>query len=440
MSLEQDKQIEATLCDLFPTEFLQEQARKTGAVQRDRKVDLVALFWTLVLGFGIGKDRKIADLRRSYIAATGQRLCPSAFYDRFTRAFVEFLRQAVVFAIESVWPNAPGLSGVLSAFRDLVLVDATIIRLHALLQKAYAACRTNHTKAACKLHLIYSVLGTSEQKVTLTPERTRESHTLAIGEWVKGRLLLFDLGYFKYALFDRIDRFGGYFISRLKGLCNPTIVALNVACPGRARALVGEKLKDVLKGLKRKYLDVQVEVRFARRIYRGKRTWVKRQFRVVGIYDEQAQDYHLYLTNISPQQLTAAQVAKTYAGRWIVELVFKQLKSYFQLDSLPSGKQEIVEALIYTALLTMAVSRTIQNLLEMDAQQAQTPAYVGAERHFPLLRIAAVLRDWAHDLLEAVLREAGLHKKNLSLWEMIRQEAVDPNRSRKHLLQRIQAI
>lgn len=438
MTPAQDNQIESTLCELFPSEFLQDQAYKTEVIQRDRKVNPVALFWTLVLGFGIGKDRKIADLQRTYIAATGQKLCRSAFYDRFSRSLVVFLRQAVVFAIESVWPNGSGLSGSLGAFRDLILVDATIIRLHALLHKTYAACRTNHTKAACKLHLIYSVTGKSEQKVKLTGERTRESRTLGIEKWVRGCLLLFDLGYFKYALFDRIDHFSGFFISRLKGLCNPKIVALNVACPGRARSLIGQKLKDVLKGLKRQCLDIQVEVRFSRRIYKGKRTWVKRQFRVVGIYDEETAGYHLYITNISPEKLTAEQVAKTYAGRWIVELIFKQLKSYFQMDALPSGKQEIVEALIYTALLTMAVSRTIQNLLEVDALQTQNPDQ--AERHFPLLRLAAVIRDVAQKLLDAVLEEARVPIVNLSLWEIIRNQAVDPNRSRKHLIHKLHTI
>lgn len=75
----EDNTIEASLRELFPEGYLREQAEKTHVIQRERKVDIVALFWTLVLGFGIGKDRKIADLRRGYIAATGQWLCRSAF-------------------------------------------------------------------------------------------------------------------------------------------------------------------------------------------------------------------------------------------------------------------------------------------------------------------------------------------------------------------------
>ena len=269
MTPSEDNTIETSLRELFPEDYLREQAEKTHVIQRERKVDIIALFWTLVLGFGIGKDRKIADLRRGYIIATGlpaarcaaqagQWICRSAFYDRFTpacacclthadrQALVNFLREAVVFAMRSVCPTAPALVGPLCVFVDLILIDATVIRLHELLKNAYAACRTNHTEAACKLHLVYSVLGKSEQKVKLTCERTRESRVLTISSWVKGRLLLFDLGYFKYALFERISRFGGYFISRLKGLCNPKIIALNVPCRGSPG---GTKTQGCFEGL-----------------------------------------------------------------------------------------------------------------------------------------------------------------------------------------------
>ena len=437
MPLEQDNAVEASLCELFSTEFLHQQAQETGLIQRDRKVDPVALFWTLVLGFGIGTDRKIADLRRGYMAATGNWLCRSAFYDRFTDALVAFLRQALLLAIQSICPDTPLLSGPLSAFRDLILIDATVIRLHELLKGAYAACRTNHTQAAAKLHLVLSVLGKSEQKVKLTPQRTHESQILRVGDWVEGRLLLFDLGYFKYALFDRIHQCGGYFVSRLKDCCNPVIVAVHQTCRGNARPLVGQSLQDILKGLKRQLLDVEVEVRFRRRAYKGCRRQVTKRFRVVGCYNNLTKEYHLYITNVSPQQLTAKQVAQTYAARWVIELIFKQLKSHYQLENLPSSKQQIVEALIYTAILTMMVSKTIQKTLKNvsdDSIQEQ------AETHFPILRTAAVLSALSGWLLKSVLKQAGVKTSNYSLTQLILREAADPNRSRMLLLKRIQTI
>ena len=122
----------------------------------------------------------------------------------------------------------------------------------------------------------------------------------------------------------------------------------------------------------------------------------------------------------------------------LVELIFKQLKSYYQIDALPSSKQEIVEVLLYTAILTMMISRTVQEVLELQANDEQTEDE--AETYFPLLRTAAVISAWADKLLTAILKEVGLPKPAYSLSELIRKEAADPNRSRRLLLQRIQTI
>ena len=58
---------------------------------------------------------------------------------------------------------------------------------------------------------------------------------------VRGPPTLFDLGYYGFSLFERINRNGGFFLSRLKSTGNPTIVSLNRVHRGRKAALVGEK-------------------------------------------------------------------------------------------------------------------------------------------------------------------------------------------------------
>lgn len=62
-----------------------------------------------------------------------------------------------------------------------------------------------------------------------------------------------------------------------------------------------------------------VELTVTRREYQGKRRRVKKQFRMVGVRDEQTGTYHLYLTNIPADRLPAEDVARVYAARWEVE-------------------------------------------------------------------------------------------------------------------------
>jgi DDE family transposase len=76
------------------------------------------------------------------------------------------------------------------------------------------------------------------------------------GPWVAGRLLLFDLGYFRWQLFDRIRANGGYFISRLRDDANPVIAAENRRWRGASRKLVGQRLREVKLGLAREVVNV----------------------------------------------------------------------------------------------------------------------------------------------------------------------------------------
>jgi len=100
------------------------------------------------------------------------------------------------------------------------------------------------------------VAGHGATRVKLTGERVKDHKAFTIGPWVRGRLLLFDLGYFRYQMFDCIDRNGGRFVSRLPLSANPRIVAVHRQHRGRAIALEGCKLDEVADRLKREELGV----------------------------------------------------------------------------------------------------------------------------------------------------------------------------------------
>ena len=84
-------------------------------------------------------------------------------------------------------------------------------------------------------------------------------------------------------------------------------------------------------------------------------------------YNEDARKYHAYLTNIQPDVLDPEDICGLYRVRWDIELVFKELKSKYALDVIETKKSCIVETLIWTAILTMLVSRKLYNLLRASA-------------------------------------------------------------------------
>lgn len=267
MAANQRTNIPAELRSVFPTRWLNAAARESGLVVRRRKVAPAALFWTLVLGFAVGHRRSLASLRRFFQASTGVGLVPSSFYDRFTAGTVRFLRRALGRAAERLGQPVGRLRGHLQNFKDLLIADATVLRLHEALARAFPGCRTNHTRAAAKLHIVMSVLGAGPRSVSVTGERVNERRRLSIGPWVAGRLLLFDLGFFKWQLFSRIHEHGGFFVSRLRDDVNPMVVAENRTWRGASRKLAGRRLRDVKEGLAREVVDILVEVEFPRRLY-----------------------------------------------------------------------------------------------------------------------------------------------------------------------------
>ena len=123
------------------------------------------LFWTVVLGFGAGRARMLAGMRRAYQKSTGATLVPSAFYDRFTRSLAVFMRRVVEELLEKVQETEAKFSGLLRSFRDVVVTDSTLVKQHDLLERRLPACRTNHTKAAAKLHVVMSVRGQGPRTV-----------------------------------------------------------------------------------------------------------------------------------------------------------------------------------------------------------------------------------------------------------------------------------
>lgn len=415
--------LKRVLTRLFPEQWLNQTAKATGAVSRRRKVRIVDWFWAVVLGYGVSKQRTIADLRRTYENSTGTTIEESSFYDRFTSGALRLLKKAVGRGLNEVRAASGRLKGALAAFEDLLLIDSSVIRLHDLLKGAYGGTRTNHSKAAAKLHVVMSVIKASATRLRVTAERVNDrTPWKRVGQWVRGRLLLFDLGYYSYGLFARIDNNEGFFLSRLKANTNPRIVGANRKWRGKSRSVVGQRLRDAIDGLRREVIDVNVEVSFERRAYRGRSHRDTRVFRVVGVRNDETGIYHLYMTNIAPAVLDAEQLAETYRLRWQVELLFKELKSHYRLEQMPSGKRVIVEALLHAAILTLIVSRAL-----LDALRKTLPA----GRHVPMLRWAAVFDALAPRLLDALTttgqRLAGAPDDP---WQLLASQAMDPNLAR----------
>ena len=432
-------EIENVLNKMFSPEWLRDTAVKVGFVQRNRKIDPVTFFWVVVLGFGVGMQRTLASLRRAYETASAESLVPSSFYDRFNNGLVAFLKECLTHGIADLASHTSlTLSDKLKGFKDLVVADGTIIRLHDKLAEQFPGARG---KAELKIHAAIGITGNTKS-IALYSGKTAEIKTMRIGPWVKDNILLFDLGYFKYELFSKIRNNGGYFVSRLKQSANPTIVSVLHTYRGNNIDLVGKKLKDILPQIKEDVIDLEVEVSFKGKASKNKKTnkdgtfevynpWggtpkTKETFRLVGVLNDETKKYHLYITNITSEHLTAEDVALLYKARWSVELVFKELKSLYKLDVISSGAPAVVESLVLVAMLTLVVSHRLLNHMRLLAPEKSA--------RFTPLRWAESFYAIAPVMMGRVLKAAGIDEDPLMLIIYFMSESIDPNVNRERLL------
>ncbi len=101
---------------------------------------------------------------------------------------------------------------------------------------------------------------------------------------------------------------------------------------------------------------MEVEAQFKRGQYEGTRSLDTKRFRVVGVRDEDADDYHLYITNLPREEFLPSDLATLYRCRWEVETLFRELKTQYELHEFDTSNSDVVKILLYAALLSLLVS------------------------------------------------------------------------------------
>jgi len=416
--------IEKDLCTIFSPDWLRNAARETGLVKRERKIDPVIMFWVLVMGFGVRLQRTLASLKRDYERSSETELRDSSWYERFTPELTEFFKVSVSHAIEHLAQERNrALNEKLSKFQDVLIQDSSIVRLHESLSKKWPAARTRRVAAGVKVSLLVSAVADGPKRVAIHAESKNELKTLSIGSWVKDRILLVDLGFYKHQLFAKIKDNGGYFVSRLKKNADPLIVDVNRVWRGRSIDVIGKHISEVLPELKRQILDVNVEISFKRRKYKGKQRKDTEIFRLVAILNEDTGKYHTYLTNIPPDVLEPEDIAKLYGARWDIELIFKELKSRYAMDVINTKNPDIIESYIWIAILTLLVSRRIYSIV-----RSQNPATKMVR--YTQLRWSTIFAENASDQLKLILRYCGIETSLETFIDVYSSHALDPHVNR----------
>ena len=378
---------------LIDDEAIIEAGARLGVVQRQRKIDLTALVEATITSLSPMPGAQTNALVE-YLALTGEELAPSSFYDRFTDPFATLMRELADKAVravreaESTGDLARDLGVLLKEFHDVRVADSTSQVLKKL-AKAWAPSTSKVRPAAFKFHTVISLRDDLPLHSEIGAQRAHDNRAFPESTMEPGTLSLFDLGYIDVERFiDAIER-GAYFLTRLKKSHNPTIHRIHIGKGSRVDAR-GMPLDDAIKDqiLLADHGVIDIDVRL---VVRGKEAIA----RVVAIIDKESNDFHWYITSVDRNTLDAFDVAEAYRLRWVIELLFKQLKSGGGLDMILAWRESAVRALVYAKVVALCLAR----LLELsaassgdDALRTRLAMMLVLTRSVPLLLSHSLMR------------------------------------------------
>lgn len=367
------------LREAFTPAVVDELRKRTGYNPRQRVGTAVRLMLVIVEGFLTGQTLNFASLRAIFVRRFGFiRSCP--FQKRFKQASAAaFFRAAVEHVVGAVAGTAGlDLKGPLRHFEDVRIYDGTGQRVPPRGRAALPGCTKG--KAGTKWVMGYSIkTGLLEHGVcgAETASETPLWRQL-VPTFNAGVLYLFDLGFFERALFSAAKQAGAHVLMRLKSTARVRVLGF---CDG------GWSLNYYLSTASRRrgtMYDLDV-------------LWGKGKdaiaLRLVG-YAHKSSCIRWYLTTVPRSVLTTRQVIQAYRLRWLIELLFRELKQTADLGRSFTANAHAVEALTYGAMLAHVLVRSVRI-------QAALANEIPLEELRPLACLH-VARAFARDLVDAL--------------------------------------
>jgi hypothetical protein len=378
--------VEAALRSTFTATVVDELREQTGYNPRQRLITAQRLMLVVVEAFLLGQTLGFTALRAIFVRRFGfVRPCP--FQKRFKQASAAaFFRAALERLVTSVVSSAGlSLAGPLAQFADVRLYDGTGQRVPPRGRKALPACTKD--KAGSKWVVGYSIktgLLEHAEGAAETASETPLWHKL-VPSFTRGVLYLFDLGFFERKLFAAAQDAGAHVLMRLKKTAKVSVIGH-----------IANRSLGVIPGWSLSYYLTSVPRRRGT-IFDLDVVWGKGKdmlgLRLVGIAHT-SRTIRWYLTTVPRSQLAARQIVQAYRLRWLIELLFREIKQATDLGRSFTAHPDAVQAMTYGAMLAHVLVRSLRIQAAFDNE-------IPLEQLRPLACFH-VARAFARDIIDAL--------------------------------------
>lgn len=336
----------------FSADTLNALGKEVRFCARERTITPHRLALGLIEVFAHAPMRTIADAHRAFNALCDETVQYKPFHNQLAKEqFPTFMRSLCLRLMERLSGEALQFdpASPFAQFDRIELQDGSSFALKWTLSDTFPGRFTRVSPAAVELHVTFDLLSEQPRCVMLTPDTDSEAQYLPPAEELTSCLLMADRGYFKKDYLAKLMAQDAFFIIKGKAGMNPTVM-FAVSEEGRERTpWCGKPLRDIKpKFLKRQAMDMDVQ-------WRVKGNDIV--CRLIVCWNPVRGDYQYLLTNLERTEFSIEQILAAYRLRWQIELLFKEWKSYANLQGFDTNNDNIAEGLIWASLCAAILTR-----------------------------------------------------------------------------------
>ena len=358
---------------------INEIGKNVNFCNRKRVIKPFELLMSLITALGDKSVDTIADLHRYFVKLTETDVQYKPFHNQLSKPeFVDFIKEVIRVAMNAWQQQVLGTETELSAFKSIVLQDGSSFAVHDSLHETFKGRFTKISPAAIEVHVSWDVLQGYPEHVSVSADSQAEYDFLPEAKSLKDTLFLADRGYFKLSYLDDISQAGGSYVVRARTTVNPMVIS-GFNRHGKPLKRFNHKKQKALKKHIRQSGIVDMDVAG------------KTNYRLIASWPKGKSEPTYWSTNLERKKFSAETVIKLYQLRWQIELLFKEWKSYCNLQKFNTRKASMMEGLVWVSLLSLIVKRRIG----FSVQQV-----TGIE--LSTFMIAKNTQGWFYPLMESI--------------------------------------
>ena len=252
----------------------------------------------------------------------------------FETIYFELLRKYHSFISDS---RLKGLS-----IRNLKIIDSTTIRLFSDILRGVGRNPLDggRKKGGIKVHAMMDAFSGVAEFIRMTEARVHDRKFLYHIDLPANSFMVFDKAYNLYSQFDKWTKQKIWFVTRMKdnAVYHVTKVLLDKTKRKNPTGVVKEQLVTV------GYKDVQGNI-------------IRVKLRRITFTSDDGKQYIFLTNNLT---LAASQIALIYKCRWMIELLFKQIKQNFPLRYFWGNSENAIKMQVYCVLIAQLLMVVIR--------------------------------------------------------------------------------